>query len=404
MRILQVHNRHRERGGEDVVVEHERELLEAGGHEVVPYVVDNPATAGGSLAALAVAPWHRGAARRVVGAARAARPDVVHVHNTWFALSPAVLTALSAEGWPTVVTLHNFRTLCANGLLLRDGRICHTCVGSHPWHAVRYRCYRGSVPLSAVAAATIEVARRRGVWPRDVDRFLVLDEMMVPLLEQGGVPRARVTLRPNFVFDPGHRSRPPSAGHEVVLCGRLSEEKGVDVLLEAWQAASLPGLDLVVVGEGPLGDRLAARSVPGVTFVGPLDHGALLARLLAARALVFPSLCHEAGPLVPLEAAGAGLPLVLSQSVGMAGRAEAAGAAWTAPPGDVAAWVGALNELSDDRRVDEVGLAARRLYEERHSPPAALASLVAVYESVASGTVQNGAADPADEGGRRGPA
>jgi glycosyltransferase involved in cell wall biosynthesis len=317
---------------------------------------------------------------------------VVHVHNTWFALSPAVLTALSADGWPTVVTLHNFRTVCANGLRLRDGRICHTCVGSHPWHAVRYRCYRGSVPLSAVAAATLEVARRRGVWQHDVDRFLVLDELMLPLLEQGGVPRDRVTLRPNFVFDPGRRSRPPSAGDEVVVCGRLSEEKGIDVLLDAWQSATLPGLRLVVVGEGPLGGRLRARAVPDVTLVGSLDHDDLVARLLAARALVFPSLCHEAGPLVPLEAAGAGLPLVLSRTLGMADRAEAAGAAWTAPPGDVAAWAGALSVLTDDRRVDETGTAARRLYEERHSPGAALASLLAAYESVA------GAAGPPRRG------
>src|SRR5271166_2851629 len=237
VRILQVHNRHREAGGEDVVVENERRLLTAHGHEVLADVVENPPTAGRAAAAMLASPWNVVAARRVAETARRFRPDVVHVHNTWFALSPAVFAALGRDRWPTVVTLHNFRTVCANGLLLRDGRVCHTCVGSHPFHAVRYRCYRDSTALSALAALAIATPRAAHTWSRRVHRFFVLDEAARPILVAGGVPDERILIRPNFVDDPGSRRAPPSASRDVVMVGRLSPEKGADVLVEAWARA-----------------------------------------------------------------------------------------------------------------------------------------------------------------------
>ncbi|HMD45471.1 MAG TPA: glycosyltransferase family 4 protein [Acidimicrobiales bacterium] len=379
MRILQVHNRHRLAGGEDMVVENERALLRAGGHEVVPYVVDNPASGPDAARAMVTSPWNAAAARHLAEVARLHRPDVVHVHNTWFALSPSVFGALSGGGWPTVATLHNFRTVCVNGLLLRDNRICHDCVGTHPWAAVRHRCYRDSAPLSALAALTIATARRRKVWERDVTLFLVLEESARPLLTESGIPDHRVTVQPNFVPDPGPRPAPPSAGDQVVMVGRLSEEKGPGVLLEAWRRAAPGRLGLTVYGDGPLRRQLEARRDPGVTFAGTVGHDELVTALLSARALVFPSVCHEGGPLAPLEAAGAGLPLLMSSSVGMAPRMVAAGAGWDAPPGDVDALGEGLARLADPAQVDAAGAAARQLYLGRHSPQAALASLEAVY-------------------------
>ena len=132
------------------------------------------------------------------------------------------------------MTLHNFRTTCINGLLLREGRTCTLCVGTHPGPGIRHRCYRNSAALSAAAAAAIEVPRLRHVWQEDVDAFLVLDESAVPLLASGGIPQERMVVRRNFSADPGPRTAVPSHSSEVLYAGRLSEEKGVEVLLEAW--------------------------------------------------------------------------------------------------------------------------------------------------------------------------
>ena len=318
----------------------------------------------------------------MVARARAFKPDVVHVHNTWFALSPAVISALAAEGFPVVVTLHNFRTSCSNGLLQRDGHPCALCVGGHAGHAVLHRCYRGSALLSVPAALTITVARRRSVWQRGVSRFLALEESAIPTLVAGGVPADRVTLRHNFVAAAAPRDQPPSASDTVMYVGRLSPEKGPQVLLEAWRRSAPPGLRLSIFGDGPLRSSLEEMQVPGVTFRGRVEREEVLSALRSARALVFPSTCREAGPLAPLEAAAAGTPTLMSNLVGMADQLVSAGGGWSCTAGDPESLARTLSRLRDPATVDRAGEAARELHAARYSPQAALASLEAVYQQV----------------------
>ena len=126
---------------------------------------------------------------------------------------------------------------------------------SHPWHGLRHRCYRGSAAASAVAAGTIAVNRAVGTWERHVDLFLALTEFGRGLFVRGGLPEDRVMVKPNSVPDPGPRANAPSASRTVLYVGRLSEDKGVLRLLDAWKEAAVPGLELVVVGDGPLRHR-----------------------------------------------------------------------------------------------------------------------------------------------------
>jgi glycosyltransferase involved in cell wall biosynthesis len=381
VRILQVHNRHRQQGGEDEVVAFERALLTRAGHQVIPFVTDNPTGNLGAGRAALGAPWNPRAARRVVEAARRAGADVAHVHNTWLTPSAAVLPALADAGFPVVVTLHNFRSVCANGLLLRDGRSCHDCVGTHPLPAVVHRCYRGSFALSGLAAAAVVATRRLGAWDR-VGRVLVLDPAAVDPVVAGGLARDRVVVAPNAVPDPPPRALPPSASDTVVFAGRLSVEKGAEVAVAAWRRGAPPGLRLVVLGDGPGASGLAAAAGPGVTLAGRIDQPAVLRALASARALLAPSLCLEPGPLAPLHAAAAGVPLVVSDAMALAERVGAAGAGWVAPAGDAEGTARVLARLGDDGGVDRAGAAARSLYLHGHRPDAALARLLETYEAV----------------------
>lgn len=380
MRILQVHNRHRVRGGEDVVVEREAELLRSNGHEVVSEVFDNPVSIAPTLSSLAQAPWNRSVAVDIVGAATAHAADVVHVHNTWFAVSPAVFPALAKAGFPVVATLHNFRPVCMNGLLMRDGRSCEECVGTGPWSGIRHRCYRDSLLLSTIGAAAIAVPRWRRTWERDVAQFVVLDDHAVVPLTVSGIPSDRITISPNFVPDPGPRPNPPSLSREVVYVGRLSEEKGAGVLLDVWRRASPEGLTLTYFGDGPLASELARSPVDGVHFAGRVGAAELTSTMCASRALIFPSICREAGPIAPIEAAAAGLPVVTTSLVGFASRITEAGAGWSVPARDPSALARALNRLGEDAAVDLAGSNARRMYESSHRPETALRSLEAIYE------------------------
>jgi glycosyltransferase involved in cell wall biosynthesis len=380
MRILQLHTRYRQRGGEDRVVETEAALLRGAGHEVLTYGAANPEGPRAALS-LAAAPWNRAAAHRAAGAVQAAQPDVVHVHNTWFAMSQAVLPAIRALGVPVVMTLHNYRLVCAAATLFRDGAPCEDCVGSHPWHGVVHRCYRGSVATSAVAASTIALHRRRRTWEHDVDRFLALTEFGRQEFIAAGLPAGRIGVKSNSVADPGHRLAPPSDSRTVVFLGRLSEEKGLATLLEAWRR-SPAGLRLVVVGTGPDEEPLRAAAPPDVEFLGALPADEVTSLLLSARALVFPSIWFEGQGLVALEAAAAGLPVLLSDLGAMASLFSPDAEELLFPPGDPAALARRIERLHDDGFVDEMGAFTHRRFEERYTHQVALGCLEQTYEQV----------------------
>jgi len=381
VRVLQVHAAYRQPGGEDRVVAAEAALLRAAGHEVVAHVVDNPEGAGAAAAALARSTWNAAAARAVRDLARAVRPDVAHVHNTWYALSPSVYGALHDRGVPVVATLHNYRLLCVNGLLFRDGAPCTDCVGRLPWPGVRHRCYRGSAATSAAVAGMLAVHRARGTWSRDVDLWLALTGYARDQLLAGGLPADRTVVKPNTVPDPGPRARPPSASDTVVFAGRLVPEKGVAQLLDAWARAGRSPLRLMVLGDGPLRAELAARRLPGVELAGRRPPEEVRAAMLAARALVFPSRWDEPSSLVVLEALAAGLPVVAAD---VGAVRELAPGATLVPPDDVAAWSAALDRLGDPAGLDAAGAAGRARWSAAFSPAAGLRDLEGAYARAAA--------------------
>jgi glycosyltransferase involved in cell wall biosynthesis len=367
MRILQVHTRYREPGGEDNVVRAEAELLTRAGHEVITHAVDNPTGVVSTAASLAVSSWNPAAAAAMRSAARRVRPDVAHVHNTWYALSASTVAALDAAGVPVVMTLHNYRLLCANALLFRDGRPCEDCVGTNPWHGIRHRCYRGSLVASAAAAGSIAVNRALQTWDRHVRLFLALNEFTREQYIEGGFPARKIRVKPNFVADPGPRERPPSSSRTVLFVGRLSPEKGLEVLLDAWRIADEERLELVVVGDGPLRAELERTAPPSARFTGRVPPGEVKRLMLRSRALVFPSICYEGQPMVVLQALASGLPVLASNLGGNPSLLAPAGERWFAAPADPLAWARGLRALLDDAEVDRVGARLRQLYESRFS-------------------------------------
>ena len=227
MRVLKIHNRYRIPGGERQTVEAETELLRGAGHEVGDYHVQNPDSTLSSIGAFSLSAWNPFSASRIWSHARRFEPDVAHVHNTRFALSPSVVTALGQQGIPIVMTLHNYRLICAAGSLYRDGNVCTECVGSHPWRAVRYGCVRGVRSASAVESVSITLNRTVGTWGRNVSLFIAPTTASRDLLAAGGIPSGRISVVPSSVLDMGLRERPPSASNEVLFVGRLTSEKGL---------------------------------------------------------------------------------------------------------------------------------------------------------------------------------
>jgi glycosyltransferase involved in cell wall biosynthesis len=378
LRILQVHTRYRQPGGEDAVVDIERHLLESAGHLVETHILANPVDRRSSLVALARSPWNRPMAEKVLATTRAFRPDVVHVHNTWFALSPSVFPVLREAALPLVTTIHNYRLACVNALLYRDERPCLECVGRLPWPGVLHRCYRGSAIQSAAVAVTIATHRARHTWHDDVSRIIVLTRFAADILVRSGVPESRIVIKPNAVADPGPRPRPPSNSDSILFVGRMTEEKGILDLARAWERAQLADLKLTMIGTGPLIERMRVSKPTGVVLSGQLPSSEVRQLMLGARALVMPSRWFEGMPMVLLEAMASGLPVVVPQHGELSDIAGAGGVGFE--PLDIDSLAGALDTLADDVTVDSKGRSSRSEYMSRYTPTQSAARLVGIYE------------------------
>jgi glycosyltransferase involved in cell wall biosynthesis len=316
------------------------------------------------------------------------RPDLVHVHNTWFALSPAVLRGLARARLPVVLTVHNYRLTCVSANLLRDGRPCQDCLGRSPLPGVRHRCYRDSAVASAAVAATISLARRREVYHRDVAAILVPSSHARDLLAVAGLPRERMHVVPNVVPDRSVGTDPaPSTSRKVLYVGRLTREKGVDVLLEAWRSARPEGMVLEVAGEGALAPDVSATD--GVRLLGRLSPEQVAERMRVARAVVVPSVWDEPFGLVVAEAFAAGRPVLAAHSGALPELLAAADSThWLVEPGAAAAWAHALRELSTGAYAADADAAGRRgraAYERQWTPHHGLERLLQVYDLVTTG-------------------
>ncbi|MDP6427825.1 MAG: glycosyltransferase [Alphaproteobacteria bacterium] len=388
MRILQVHNRYQGgRGGEDRVMDNESRLLRTNGNEVHQFTAHNNEIGRGfsKLRAAIRMPYSKAGARRVARAIATYRPDIVHVHNFHYVLTPAIFDACREARVPSVQTLHNFRGICANATFMRDGRVCEECMHGSPYRGVLHRCYEDSALKTLPIARTVAYHRKRQTWHDKVDRFIALTEFGKGKYVEGGYSEKRISVKPNFSYPPDPEWRAAldeeGAGGErsgALFVGHLLPWKGIALLMEAWRNIPTP---LRVAGSGPLLNLVTEAEKHGVSHLGLLDAEAVYREMRRASFLVFSSVWYECFPLTFIEAFAAGLPIVAAKL----GAAEdiishgETGLHFT--PGDpralaeAVAWAAAHPE--DMARMGE---NARRQYEALYTPDANYARLTAIYE------------------------
>jgi glycosyltransferase involved in cell wall biosynthesis len=400
MKVLMLHNRYRQYGGEDAAVQAEIQMLRSNGVNVFEASFNNDSDAHHpwiDTAHLVLASdWSGRSYREVTRLCEKYTPDVAHVHNFWLRLSPSVHAACQATGVPTVQTLHNYRLLCTNAQLVRNGRVCEDCLGRVPWRGVIRGCYDGSYLRSAATARMMLVNRRRKTWQRDVNAFVVMSQHARSKFVAGGFPAERVFIKPNFVEGP-KESPPPSASNLILYVGRLSPEKGLSHLLSAWAAAKLYEHGrLFIVGDGPdrrsleLQAKALAFTESAVSFLGwkePSEVGGILA---AARVLVLPSIGYEGGgcPMTVVEAFAYGRPVVVSDIGGMREIVLQGKNGLKTPAGNQAALAEALRAvLTDHALADRMGEGAKAQYLARHTPEHNYAVLTAIYRFAIDGSL-----------------
>lgn len=384
MKILMAHNRYLESGGEDISFRMEVEMLRRNGCEVATYEEDNRRVQklGGLRTALRSV-WSWETFRKVRSILRETRYDVLHVQNFFPLISPSIYYAAKAEGVPVVQSLRNYRLLCPQGTLNRDGRVCEACVGrAFSWPAVRHRCYKDSMVASGVVASMLSVNGALGTWAKLVDAYIALTENMRDRFVQAGLPAHKVFVKSNFLHP-----APAACGGDgafALFAGRLTPEKGVETLLKAWELVD-GAPPLRIAGSGPLQERIAAdgRSGP-IDFLGWRPEKEVLALMGSARFVVIPTQWYEGQPRTAIEAFSVGAPIIASNIGAMSEMIEDGETGLLFEPGnaaDLAAKVRWALENGDEMR--DLGARGRLEFERKYTAEQNFRTLMDIYERIA---------------------
>lgn len=376
MVVLQVNKFFFDKGGSERYFFSLSKALEERGHRVVHFAMEHPKNLASpyqkhfvsrkyydgdgpswrTLASLGSFIRSREAALKIGALVDENPPDVAHLHNVYHQLTPSIIEALVARGIPVVMTLHDYKLVCPNYSLFAKGTRCYRCEGGRFHRAVTTRC-AGGVGRSALLAAESYYQARSGVY-RKLAFLLAPSEYMRTLMVDAGMGHARVIHVPPFV-DPAPASAPTAEeaaalsrfpAEFVMYSGRLSAEKGLHVLLDAMEV--LPEIPLVVFGDGPERARLEARAreagLRGVHFAGHVSRALLGLAMRRAVACALPTLSPENAPLSALEAASAGVPIIVSNVGGLPEMAARLGGR-VCEPGDSRALAGAIRDAWTQR-------------------------------------------------------
>jgi len=383
MKVLLVHNFYQQPGGEDQVFHQEGDLLEAYGHTVIRFSASNHEIADLSKWCLVAKTfWNTKTGTHIRTLIERERPAVMHCHNIFPLLSPAIYYAAQALHIPVVQTLHNYRLLCPSAILYRAGHTCEACLGTATfWPGVLHGCYQNSRAATVVTAAMLSTHRWVSTWSRKVDRYIALSDFARKKFIEGGLPADRISVKPNFLH-----SAPPSASGKdgyALYVGRLVEEKGLAVLLEAWQHIGMR-LPLKIVGDGPLSSMVSKgmEQIPGVVWLGNQPREQVNALMQNAEVLVLPSLWYEGFPMTVVEAYAAGLPIVASNIGSLSSLVEHGRTGRQFRPGSAhdlylqIEWI-----LSHPQALAEMRQTARAEFDRSYSAESNYRQLMQIYQA-----------------------
>jgi len=388
MKVLLVHNFYGSEApsGENVVFEAEKALLERRGHTVRAFTRHSDEIRGqglhGAIKGAAAVPWNPFAAAALRKVVDDFQPDVVHAHNTFPLISPAVFHAIGPRA-ARVLTLHNYRLLCPAAIPMRDGKVCTDCIQRRSvLPALQHGCYRGSRLATVPLAMNVALHRRIGTWQHQVDAFVALSEFQKQVMTQGGLPPAKLHVKPNFYAGDPLVAPFQQRLDYVVFVGRLGQEKGVHTLIEAWRRWGENAPELRLVGDGPLREQLQKQAQGlRVRFMGQVPANEAQAQIANARLLVLPSECFEGFPMVVREAFAFGTPVAVSRLGPLPSIVDHGVNGVVFEPANAASLLSAVQSaLVDSAALAAMAFGARQAFDVLYNEQANYQMLMDIYQ------------------------
>lgn len=375
MKVLLIHNFYQSSSpsGEGVVFQNELKILEKNGIDVIKYTRHNDEIQKFGIYDKLGLPfkniWSIETYREIKKLIKKEKPDIAHFHNIWYLISPSAYYACKDAGVPIVQTLHNFRIFCANGLLLRNGKVCEACLNRAPWRSVLYGCYRGSHLCSIPIAMTEWTHQIVGTWKNVVNTYIALTNFSKNKFIQAGLKQDKIYVKPNFLTNPPEPDY--SNNGYAIFIGRLSKEKGIDILIEAFKRLSI-SLKLIIVGSGLLKNKLEKtvklENLSNIQFVCSIKHEQCIELLKKSSFLIMPSVCYEGFPVVICESFACGKPVIASNLGAMAELVEDGKTGFLFEPGNPEDLALKIKWMMENEDVCiEMGKNARKVFEEKYT-------------------------------------
>lgn len=383
MRILVIHNRYQNPGGEDLVVDQESTLIAQ--HESVDTFLTNNKKGWAGFRQFLSYPFNRTIFRELDRKLAQFNPDIVHLHNLHYAIGPQLIRHLHRRGIPIVMTLHNYRLLCPSATLFHKGKLFTASINAvFPWEAIRKGVHQQSKLKTFWIAFTYYLHRQVGTWQK-VDRYLVLTPFAKDLFQHSalGIPENKLLVKPNFIRDPMKDQEEPQREDFFLFVGRLSEEKGIRTLLGAFENSPYT---LHLAGDGPLRELVEQKSTEqsNIHYLGQLDSTEIHKKMRACNALIFPSQWYEGMPMTLIEAFSTGTAVIASNLGAMATMISHGRDGLLFQAGDAGDLKANLDlwEQSDTTSKNSIRLHARKTYEAHYTAETNKQLLLTIYRDL----------------------
>lgn len=318
MKILLIHNKYGKFSGEEAVVESQIQLLKSNRHQVITYFRSSEeleTISNAKVKAFFSAFYNPRSVKEIKNILKKEKPDLVHIHNLYPLISPAILPVIKKMGVPIVMTVHNYRLLCPNGLFFTKGKICEKCTGTvKELNCIINNC-EGSLFKSTGYAVRNFWSRVKKQYMDNVDVFLCLTKFQKKKLVANGFSAKKCDVLPNFYNKEIEESDSNNIKSDyVAFAGRISPEKGITLLLKA--AQKLPHIPFKLAGGMLEGYKKELEISKNVVLLGMLDSQELNYFYKDARFFVLSSLCYEGFPMVFPEAMAYQLPIIAPNMAG----------------------------------------------------------------------------------------